>query len=718
MPEQAARHRNRRWRIDRMAVNTPVSSDGSKPEKSSVAADQQTEERPKVLIVDDDERNLLALSTVVEEVADVVTASSGEEALRQLLKAEFAVILLDVFMPGLDGYETAQIIREREQTKRIPIVFLSAVNKENAHLLRGYSMGAVDYVFKPVEPLVLKSKVSVFVDLFAKTREIQHKAEQEKQLQAENLRVNAEKLRVETALRRAEQRQTAIIKSLPIALYLEPVEANPRVPRFVSGNLKALTGYDLEEVKAHPSLWEEGLHAEDKPRVLAALAARQKSGIMAIEYRWRCSSGEYKHFLDQAVLLQDSNGTPSEFAGTLLDVTERKALEQQLVHAQKMDAVGKLTGGIAHDFNNLLGAVLGGLDLIERRSQLEEKQQKILAMTRHAAEQGAELVKRLLAFARRQQLEPAPIDLAKLSTAVGELLAHTLGGLVRLEWELEDELWPAFADEAQLELALMNLIINARDAMPEGGTITVRGEKQDLPAANDLELSGGEYVLLSVTDSGHGIAADILEKVLEPFFTTKEVGKGTGLGLSMVYGFVKQSDGAMRIESKPEEGTTVKIWLPRAPVEQSARPASQAKEQVRSDEPTRKMTILLVDDHDQVRGTTAALLEDAGHEVLQARNAAEALDLLEKDNSCCKMIVSDYAMPSMSGVELVKQARDLYPAIPAVIITGYADTESISDRPDDVLLLGKPFSPEQLEKAVQQAATNLPAPKTAENAAA
>src|ERR687894_1287298 len=216
--------------------------------KRSPAPAEEAGERPRVLVVDDDERNLLAIRNVLEDVGEVVVANSGEEALRHLLKDEFAVILLDVFMPGMDGYETAQIIRKREQTKGIPIVFLSAVNKETEHLMRGYSMGAVDYVFKPVDPVVLRSKVAVFVDLFAMTKEIQRKARQEQALLDANLRANAELLRAEQELRRAEQRQAAIIQSLPMVLYLEPYDADPRWPNYVSGDLEAITGFRHEEV--------------------------------------------------------------------------------------------------------------------------------------------------------------------------------------------------------------------------------------------------------------------------------------------------------------------------------------------------------------------------------------------------------------------------------------------------------------------------------------
>src|SRR3954451_23589714 len=422
--------------------------------------------RPRVLLVDDDERNLLAVRSILEDLGEVVLARSGEEALRHLLKGDFAVILLDVYMPGMDGYETAQIIRSREQTKGIPIVFLSAVNKEAEHLLRGYSMGAVDYVFKPVDAVVLRSKVAVFVDLFAKTKEIERKARQEQALLDANLRANAGRLRAEQELPRAEQRQAAIVQSLPMVLYLWPYDANSRVPSYLSGDLKAITGFTFEDVSRQPDLFVERLHPDDRNRVTAAIEARRKSGRSSIEYRWQCADGGYKHFLDQAVLLKDGDGRPVEFAGTLTDISEQRSLESQLIQAQKMDAIGKLTGGIAHDFNNLLAAVIGGLGLLEKRVSLDPEQGKILAMTKRAAEQGSELVRRLLAFARRQKLEPQPIDLTALQEAGSGLLTHTLGGLIKIEWQFDRKIWKAFADQAQLELALVNLIINARDAMP------------------------------------------------------------------------------------------------------------------------------------------------------------------------------------------------------------------------------------------------------------
>ena len=657
---------------------------------------EQEAERARVLLVDDDERNLLAIATVLEDLGEVVLARSGEEALRYLLKGEFAVILLDVYMPGMDGYETAQIIRERDQTKGIPIVFLSAVNKEAEHLLRGYSMGAVDYVFKPVDPVILRSKVAVFVELFEKSKEVERKARHEQALLDANLRANAERLRVEQELRRAEQRQAVIIQSLPMVLYLEPYDSKRRIPHYVTGDIEAITGFTPERMTS--DMWVDRLHPDDRIKVVAALEARSKSGKMSTEYRWQCADGTFKHFLDQAILLKDPEGRPIEFAGTITDVSDQRSLESQLVQAQKMDAIGKLTGGIAHDFNNLLAAVIGGLSVIERRASLPPDQQRVLDMTRRAAEQGSELVRRLLAFARRQRLEPHPIDLRSLRDAVVDLLTHTLGGLMNFDWNIPDGVWRVFADQSQLELALMNLIINARDAMPAGGTVTILAENRKVGEGELNGADAGDYVRLTVQDTGTGIPRENLEKVMEPFFTTKEIGKGSGLGLSMVYGFAKQSNGAFRLDSEAGKGTTAELWLPRAPGEKKKDKTPVAEEPASG--ASRPLRILLVDDHEEVRNTTAAMLSDFGHEVVEAATGSAALVALKGGDCSYDLMITDYAMPHVSGAEFLREARKLCPGVPALMITGYADADAIKDRPEAVEVLLKPFTPRKLEAAL------------------
>ncbi|HYX46119.1 MAG TPA: ATP-binding protein, partial [Sphingomicrobium sp.] len=314
-----------------------------------------------------------------------------------------------------------------------------------------------------------------------------------------------------------------------------------------------------------------------------------------------------------------------------------------------------------------------------------------------AADQGTELIRRLLAFARKQKLEPSPIDLARLEEALSDLLAHTLGGLVHVEWRTGKHVWNPFADQAQLELALLNLIINARDAMPAGGTVTVTTENAKAGADHWAGLPQGDYVVLSVSDTGVGISPELMDKVMEPFFTTKEVGKGSGLGLSMVYGFAKQSGGAFRLTSELGQGTTGELWLPRASGEADSvsRIAKEPQPEILP-----ALQVLLVDDHDEVRSTTAAMLEDLGHKVVEASNGAEAIGAL-KDGACkFDVLISDYAMPNCSGTDFLREARELCPGVPAVIITGYVDADVIGDRPEGVEVIPKPFSLHKLQAAL------------------
>lgn len=657
--------------------------------------------KARILIVDDDERNLLALKTVLEDVAEVVTATSGEEALRVLLKYDFAAILLDVFMPIMDGYETAKFIRQREQSKRIPILFLTAVNKEAEHLRRGYEMGAVDYVFKPVEPLILRAKVAVFVDLHDKTREIQDKVLQERRLREENASIHEERLMAEQALRRAEQRQALVLQSLPIVLYLEALDSSPRVPYFVSGDLKALTGYDFEEAIANPDLWSDRLHPEDRDRVIVERLALSQQDKMAIEYRWKDAEGSYRHLLEQAIVLRDAEGNRSEVAGTLLDVTSQRKLEAQFAQAQKMDAVGKLTGGIAHDFNNLLAAVLSGLMLIEKQVELNETQQSIMDLTRRSALQGAELIKRMLAFARKQELTASAVSIDDMVLSLKGLLEQTLGGLVELDWQISADTWPIFADQNQTELALMNLIFNARDAMPDGGIVAIATRNETIFGHESLE--NGDYVVISVTDRGTGISAEDLPQIFEPFFTTKAVGKGTGLGLSMVYGFAQQSGGAIFAESTSGAGTSFELWLPKA---KDSSPVILCEEMFEVPE-SPGLRLLLVDDHHAVRESTHALLDQLGYDVVSVASGEHALSLISVAHDPFDFLITDYAMPNMSGLELIQHIRKYVPGIPAVIITGYADQSSLDSRPNDVAIVSKPFDEKTLQHAMALARPQL-----------
>ncbi len=650
--------------------------------------------RARILLVDDDERNLLALSEVLKGLADIVTATSGREALRHLLKGDFAVILLDVFMPGIDGYETAHLIRSREQTSFIPIIFLSAVNKETEHLMRGYAMGAVDYVFKPVDPVMLQSKVSVFVELYSMRLQIEEKARSEQALREANFRAETERMRISGELDQTLLRQAALLASLPLALYVRSAVGQPGPRHFVGGDVERLMGFAQSAFDVDPALWEAHLHDDDRVRVLAD--SNGSHGIRSLEYRWIRPDGGVRYFLDQAVEIDRSDGS-REIAGTLLDVTDRKELESQLVQAGKMEAVGQLTGGIAHDFNNLLAAVLGGLSLIERRSTLDEKGEKILGQVRHAAEQGAELVRRMMAFSRKQDLRPSTINIASLCQTVGGLVEHALGGTIAIDWECPDHVSDVFADRGQLELAVINLVLNARDAMPSGGTIGVTFANLDISSGDPGGLSPGRYVALRVKDDGHGIPEDLLERVTEPFFTTKETGKGTGLGLSMVFGFVRQSGGRLKIENDPNRGAVVELLLPAS--DESQEQVSLPDSAHLQSEKFAVRSILLVDDDDTVRTIVEEQLCDMGMEVCALSGGADAIARLTAAPEHYDLLLTDFAMPGMNGAETIGQAALIKPSLRCLLMTGFADAETLASLPAHIEVIPKPIDYHRLAKA-------------------
>jgi PAS domain S-box-containing protein len=643
------------------------------------------ESKATILIVDDEPDNRFALSHVLAELEQrVVEAASGEDALRYLLRDECAVILLDANMPGLDGYATAELIRRRERSRRIPIIFVSAIDKDDEHIARAYAMGAVDYVFKPVDPVILRSKIAVLVDLYLKNEEVRRQAQLERMLQEENLRIRQEKLEAERQLRQIEERQTAIVRSLPIALYSARLKGRFSGPRFVSEGMAHAIGFPAARFVEDPDLWPERIHPDDRERVLGDVAAIQASGGMSAEYRWVCADGSHRWFLDRAVLIRDHGGQPQEIFGSCLDITDRRRIEQQLFQAQKMEAVGQLTGGIAHDFNNMLTVVIGNLDSLARALRGTGRNFGRAEMALTGALSCAELTRRLLAFARRQPLQPSPVDLGQMCRNVAKLLGRTLGERIRIDIKCEPGLWHVLADPAQVESSLINLAVNARDAMTEGGTLTL--ETSNVTSRGEDDVPAGDFALLSVTDTGVGMTAEVLERAVEPFFTTKHLGHGTGLGLSMVYGFVKQSGGHVKIESAPNRGTRVRLYLPRS--EAVTQPADATSETEAAGISGRDRTILLVEDDAGVRAVTAAMLKELQFTVIEADNGSHALDIVDSQPGI-DLLFTDIVMPGMNGFELGRRARERRPQLPVLYATGYSASYTAPEKGADVL--AKPY---------------------------
>ncbi|MEV8882050.1 hybrid sensor histidine kinase/response regulator [Mesorhizobium ciceri] len=463
-----------------------------------------------------------------------------------------------------------------------------------------------------------------------------------------------------------------------------------------------IKGYSADEIigKHFSQFYTPEDRERGSPQSALEIAARE--GRVERE-GWRIrkdGTAFWSHVVIDAIRHED--GELLGFAKITRDITERKKAQESLdqarealFHSQKMDAIGKLTGGVAHDFNNLLMAILGSLELLRKRLPDDPQLLRLLDNAVLGARRGASLTQRMLAFARRQQLDPKPVDLIGLIHGMKDLLERSLGSRAIIETKFPLSLDRVMVDESQIELALLNLCVNARDAMPGGGTIVISTRMEQVGESKEAGLAPGPYVCLSVADAGEGMDEETLARATEPFFTTKGVGKGTGLGLSMVHGMTEQMGGRLTLRSRKGAGTTAELWLPVAIAssEVARGPDVLAEEAIE----TASLRILAVDDDALVLLNTAAMLEDLGHTVAEAHSAAAALRLLEEQPF--DLVITDHAMPKMTGLQLSNTIKGQWPNVPVIIATGYAELPGTRD----TKILSKPFTEEELANAIAAA---------------
>ena len=437
--------------------------------------------------------------------------------------------------------------------------------------------------------------------------------------------------------------------------------------------------------------------------VLAALAL----GISALQaWQRRRYDEERNAELETAVNIRTAELSTANVQ-LIEEMASRAATEDRLRHAQKMEAIGQLTGGIAHDFNNMLSVVIGGLELAQRRVATGgEAVERHLRQALEGANRAAALTKRLLAFARAEPLLPVAIAPDALLTDMSDLLDRTIGDTIAVRIDTDAESWPIFVDPHQLENAILNLAVNARDAMPEGGTMTIRTTNRVLVAGEVDGVSAGDHVAIGVSDTGHGMAPEVLERAFEPFFTTKGVGQGTGLGLSQIFGFVRQSQGGVTVESTPRHGTTVALILPRSAREPEVAPAA-ASEALRALPKRRGTTVLVVEDDPRVLAATAESLEELGLGTIRCADATLALQMIA-DNAEIGLVVSDVLMPGMTGPELVATLRKDHPGMPVLFVTGFAGDIDTAEAFGGHAVLRKPFTIAALGRAVESLLSNDP----------
>jgi PAS domain S-box-containing protein len=648
---------------------------------------------------------------LVESGYTVELAPDGNAALEILRRSRPDLLVTDVMMPGLDGFGLLREVRADPKLVDLPVIMLSARAGEEAKV-EGLDEGADDYLIKPFSARELLARVSANIGM-ARIR-----AQAAAAITASEAREREQAERVQLALDAG-----AIVGTWVWDVEADQLTADERFARtFGLDAEKCRNGIRLSDAVA-------SVHPDDLQRVEQAVEeALARGGSYRCEYRVRQREGHYRWIEANGRVDKDANGAARRFPGVLIDIehrrqiesalrelneqleskvaaaiAEREKMEEALRQSQKMEAVGQLTGGIAHDFNNLLTIITGNVEMARRALSTGESVRATRAMDNafKGAERAASLTQRLLAFSRRSPLAPKPINVDRLVSGMADLLHRSLGETIKLETVSSPGLWQVEADPNQLESALLNLAVNAKDAMERGGTLTIETANARLDeeySAAHAEVSPGNYVVIAVTDTGHGMNRDTLARVFDPFFTTKEVGKGTGLGLSMVYGFVKQSGGHVKIYSEPNSGTTVKIYLPRL------LNAAEDEEKIERavDRGGQDHAILVVEDDHDVRAYTVEILRELGSRVLEAHDGPTALRLIEMLDQRLDLLFTDVVMPAMSGRELADEARRIRPSLKVLFTSGYTKNSIVHNGRLDpgVEIISKPFTYQALAEKI------------------
>ena len=479
----------------------------------------------------------------------------------------------------------------------------------------------------------------------------------------------------------------------------------PEIPFiFCSGTLGEEVAVEALKNGATDYVTKQRLDRMPRTIVRALAEARAKQGKAAAEAALQAVNETLEvRIAERTQELAEAN------AALQAQIAERERAEDALRLAQRLEAVGQLTSGVAHDFNNLLTVIAGNIEFLARAVS-DERSKRRLDMMRGAAERGARLTAQLLAFSRRQRLVPAPVNLNQTVASMQDLLQSSIGGAVHIETALQTDLWHALVDPTQIELVILNLAINARDAMAVGGRLAIETANvtvTEVPTRHELPAPG-EYAMIAVSDNGTGMTPGVLARVFEPFFTTKEVGKGSGLGLAQVFGFVKQSGGGIRIDTVVGEGTSIKVYLPRAEPGEDLVAASDA-DAAQVHRAGNAPTLLVVDDDGGVREVSATRLSEAGYQVREAASGLQALAALEAD-PFVDLVVIDFAMPGMNGAQTAAEIRKRWPGIPLLFVTGFADTTALTQAgaAGADAIVQKPFRVGELERKVSAALATRP----------
>jgi two-component system, cell cycle sensor histidine kinase and response regulator CckA len=669
-----------------------------------------------ILIVDDDARSLIAMEALLSGPGRrIITAASAAEALRCLLRQDFALILLDVRIPDMDGFETASLIRQRERSRYTPIIFVSAIDTLESDVSKGAASGAVDYLFKPVVPQVLQAKVAVFVDLFQMNERLKQQA-----------------------IRQSEERFRLIVESFQdYAVFM--MDSEGRVTLWNRG-AERIWGYPNEEVLGQSFVCfnaPEEQAANSPAQILRETIASGRHE----EEGWRNRKDGSRFWANVVyTTVHDDKGELIGFSAVTRDVTDRKRAEnelqrlnaemqkhiaeqteelirtiaqrerlhEELLQAQKMESIGTLAGGIAHDFNNLLNVILGYASLLEQSSANPSQISANVEVIKETVTRGSSLVRQLLAVARKSETQFERVEINGLLQGLQALLQETFPKTIDVFLRLEPALPTLTADPNQIHQAMLNLCLNSRDAMAEGGELLLKtGSISGVELRRHFqEARQAQYIRISVTDTGHGIDKTIRNRVFEPFFTTKSQGQGSGLGLSVVYGIVTNHGGFLDVASEQGRGTTFDIYLP---VPSDIGPFIQAADgnEERAAEPSagNGATILFVEDEIHQLNLMQKNLEAEGHRVLTARDGPEAVQTYLRHKKEIDLVVLDLGLPKLNGWEAYKMMKEADSNVKAIFATGFIspEIEAHLDTGELSAVITKPYTPSEMRKKIATA---------------
>jgi signal transduction histidine kinase len=654
----------------------------------------------RVLIADDNLDMRTYLQKLLQTAGFQVEAvGDGEQALDSARERKPDLVLSDVMMPKIDGFGLLAALRKDPELRDVPVLLLSARAGEEAKV-EGFAAGANDYLVKPFSARELVARVRANLDLATLRRESE-----------EALRRVNESLEQQVAARTADLRaKEARLRTIFGTSYTYQGYMSTD-GTLLDANATSLAGIraELQDVIGKP-YWQTPWFASTPgmPDIVRDAIPLVAAGeVMRREIHVNLPQGGWRWFDFQMRPVRDSHNNVVAIVPEAVEVSERRRAEEALRQAQKMEGIGQLTGGVAHDFNNLLTIIVGSLETVRRQIKQTgfnaANIEHLIDSAMRGAQRAASLTQRLLAFARQQPLDPKPIDVSRLVTGMSDLLHRTIGEQISIETVMSAGLWRTNIDANQLEMAIINLAVNARDAMPNGGKLTIEASNVSLDEGSmvsQTEVIPGQYVMLAVTDNGIGMTRNTVAKAFEPFFTTKDIGHGTGLGLSQVYGFVKQSGGHVKIYSEIGEGTSVKIYLPRLYSNESAAAAEPSARIApgRDDE-----TILAVEDDIDVRAHTSGILRELGYRVLEAANGAAALEIV-RTHPEIDLLFTDVGLPGgMNGRQLASAARDLNRKLRVLFTTGYARDAIVHEGRLDpgVQLITKPFTYAALSEKVR-----------------